>query len=1800
MTLDIPVKPWRDTTIINNNNKSDDIFSQREKKDEFFMLDKDVFVYDDSNNHDISPQYHHDSDDNDNIMNHNDDDSLSSFTKAQLLEKRKKTTRETRRTTATTYTNTTTVMTAGSTIASVSRKSSNNKTNDIVGESNNDNSDDHLDDNNKTEEEGITETDDVVDNRKVEGDNTNSDHQMVDSNYSNNDDNYDDEEEQCEYNNDISFFQSEDGSTDQDGVYSPSSSATNTHQYDTIELPDDAYFDQQHTSTESQKNESENSNRSSCQSNSHDKNRLGSCLKSNSRYVSSSTTKEDFHHHDNIECVNLESLNQAASSINESAYDGDDQSHDISNDNNQIIIDETKKRKKREKKGKNKNHNASPVIVGSNSNRKNKTKLTANEKYQQEYLKQLSEKQMIQKKMELEKQLHMESLLEKKRNKFAFLSRSRKKREEEVHDNEEEEKQQPDVAHHEPDSPQQEHDSEAEKAKRRKLRLFCKAQYKKQLSLLQSKKKQKEEYDRIQAIKAQHEKELQSKYNITLLQRRLQRKAEESEKDHAAGDPENNNTTTSKQSLLPSIKSGDKSNKQEYTSTKAISDKSGSTQSPSLPSLNWYERKKNIRSKASNLADALDKEKEKEVTEKTWVKKLTKKQQSILTNISQIRKLEEEEKAKHLKRLQNRKNILKAKYQHVKSSYLNATLSSPGAKEKFKSPNASINKVDKTTIKTNQNQKVDNKKKIFKLPSLSQKKDGLNEQSTMSGKIHLADPVNENYESWKKRNRIPIDQKIFEISGWYPSIRDALLQRGWICLSKFHYNKTKPTLTDSSQQQQKQKIVQPVQQPGHRKKERDFFVDLKYTLRSSEINYNALKPYQKVNHFQRSFVLTTKAGLLKTLQNDDSYFSHNNHNNSNDTNNTGNTSNTVQTDQKQSFTKGMSEGFDGGFLRFLCDSDIKSFFPKSYDMTNLFHILEFIEDFYFLKAESILLDLSQLIQKEQHAQEDQDNGGYVDNDESEDDTDMNRKSDKNIRNISINSEVLNVLFSVMKKKILCRSSLSLSTPSSSLPSFFCTGNDEDEITYQKHSYPLISDLECEILENAHKWLYQQVPLSSTPPCDSTKPPPTHFSDSDLDTDVEDDSSVSSDSSSSEDSSNLSSTPPISYFDPNTLSQHSSIYSYILQQRELEFSNRKQNRDNTNLELEDKKKTKRLLDKRKKIGVRLNSNFRQITMNEIEKIKWFTNDSSNHLKGSEEQKERTARSIDYFYTNDNDHHHSKGNINSIDKSRLYKRSNNLWICKPAAKCRGQGIRIFGNDLEQILKYVGVLPTTFRSGIISNVNHHPNVKNTENKNFTSSQQWVIQKYIENPLTVANRKIDVRQWVLVTSWNPLIIWFYNDCYIRFAVDTYNPSSMSSFSSPAWYKNLYRHLSNNSISKHNENFNKSFYAENGEEVKDYMWTSAQFEKWIMHHSSSILGGSNREKEMKNFYRDEIVPQMKDIARKTIMCAQGKVIGRKNSWELYGLDFMITPPSSSSDSLSNVDENMYQVYLIEINASPACDYSTSVTKNFVSKALPDIIKVVVDCENSNHRRTMDARHESEREDCNHQNLDEKNDDFTVNDDDNDDDEQSEKEDNDDNTTTSKKKGGESNTYVESTKTTGKGRTRQKIMKSWDTGGWIKIYHGQKFPSSCYTAIKNNSGNNNMKQSSSAFKNIESSAPTNSNDISMITGKKILKDKKNKILLLRKKHKNRQGEAKLSSLKAVDKEKENVIENNASDSRIDNHTLHSDHQHITTSTQKFKDSSFLKHGTSAFDKNKSPVQHSTLRPTIQNIVFDFDCGDSFQ
>ncbi|MFN9910075.1 MAG: hypothetical protein ACK56F_28835 [bacterium] len=58
------------------------------------------------------------------------------------------------------------------------------------------------------------------------------------------------------------------------------------------------------------------------------------------------------------------------------------------------------------------------------------------------------------------------------------------------------------------------------------------------------------------------------------------------------------------------------------------------------------------------------------------------------------------------------------------------------------------------------------------------------------------------------------------------------------------------------------------------------------------------------------------------------------------------------------------------------------------------------------------------------------------------------------------------------------------------------------------------------------------------------------------------------------------------------------------------------------------------------------------------------------------------------------------------------------------------------------------------------------------------------------------------MVTSWNTLLIWFYEKCYLRFSGQDYE---MNNIKNRLLFNKSFIHLTNNSIIKHHKDYNKS-----------------------------------------------------------------------------------------------------------------------------------------------------------------------------------------------------------------------------------------------------------------------------------------------------------------------------------------------------------------------------------------------------------
>lgn len=75
-------------------------------------------------------------------------------------------------------------------------------------------------------------------------------------------------------------------------------------------------------------------------------------------------------------------------------------------------------------------------------------------------------------------------------------------------------------------------------------------------------------------------------------------------------------------------------------------------------------------------------------------------------------------------------------------------------------------------------------------------------------------------------------------------------------------------------------------------------------------------------------------------------------------------------------------------------------------------------------------------------------------------------------------------------------------------------------------------------------------------------------------------------------------------------------------------------------------------------------------------------------------------------------------------------------------------------------------------------------------------VIQRYLDKPLLLDGIKFDLRVYVVVTGFNPIQAYIYDEGLARFCTAAYEAPTKAN------YKKAFMHLTNYSINKTNENY--------------------------------------------------------------------------------------------------------------------------------------------------------------------------------------------------------------------------------------------------------------------------------------------------------------------------------------------------------------------------------------------------------------
>jgi hypothetical protein len=231
--------------------------------------------------------------------------------------------------------------------------------------------------------------------------------------------------------------------------------------------------------------------------------------------------------------------------------------------------------------------------------------------------------------------------------------------------------------------------------------------------------------------------------------------------------------------------------------------------------------------------------------------------------------------------------------------------------------------------------------------------------------------------------------------------------------------------------------------------------------------------------------------------------------------------------------------------------------------------------------------------------------------------------------------------------------------------------------------------------------------------------------------------------------------------------------------------------------------------------------------QIESFKKLYNDIPN-LVFNEQDKEGNKNMINKYYIDYFNVNLSKliGSVQKMKIPKTYYAGKNMWLLKRDNLNRGRKIKVL-SSLDDIIKEI---TTVFEQKTTNNL--------------------LIQKYLEEPLLYHKRKFDIRIWVLFTfiiTENKYEVYVFKEGHLKACSDEFNIDS----------DDLFIHLTNYSVQKYNKNFSKT---EIGNEI-----SFNDFQKELNEKS---------QKEGKNIidFRKNIFPEIIKIIARSANAIKGKI----------------------------------------------------------------------------------------------------------------------------------------------------------------------------------------------------------------------------------------------------------------------------------------------------------------------------------------
>ncbi|XP_043982934.1 protein polyglycylase TTLL10 isoform X1 [Gambusia affinis] len=234
---------------------------------------------------------------------------------------------------------------------------------------------------------------------------------------------------------------------------------------------------------------------------------------------------------------------------------------------------------------------------------------------------------------------------------------------------------------------------------------------------------------------------------------------------------------------------------------------------------------------------------------------------------------------------------------------------------------------------------------------------------------------------------------------------------------------------------------------------------------------------------------------------------------------------------------------------------------------------------------------------------------------------------------------------------------------------------------------------------------------------------------------------------------------------------------------------------------------------------------------------------------------------------------------------------MWICKPTGLNRGKGIFLLKNQQDV---------AEFRLKL-QKMEEHQAERKTPHRRI---QAHIVQRYIQKPLLLNDRKFDVRSYLLIASTSPYMVFFRHG-YVRLTCDVYDPRS----------KNLSAHLTNQYMQKRNPLYSQL--------KEDTVWSMESFNAYV-NERFQVAKGLPRDWVLGAFAK-----RMQQIMTQCFFAVKTKLDCRPGFFDLIGCDFMI-------------DED-FKVWLLEMNCNPALHRNCEVLKEVIPRTVGEALDLTLE-----------------------------------------------------------------------------------------------------------------------------------------------------------------------------------------------------------------------------------------------------------------